>query len=842
MCLQKLELKQNSPENSGLSDLERHIQELKANYKKSRLIKFLRFLLIGFLFGKNVEKRIVELTETIQNRISANFSEVNKIVNEIEGSGTYLIYPEKANCISMIEQAEAEIAAFEKSQVLKPGFTDGMKRKLNDSKMFVINYNDEFVKQRKTEYKHLWSKESISLDDEQQTAIVTDDKHNLVVAAAGSGKTEVLITRIAYLIKRKPDGVEPNRILAIAYQRKAKEQIEQRLRDRYDIEDVWVRTFHKLGKDILERSGRIIERTDIVDENKKSGFVKSFFEEELVTNRDFYRLFIRYIKTVRDSDDEPTKVDKREVAAHARERSYISINGTKVNSKAEKEIMDCLLTHKVNGKPVLVSYEPDVGGFRPDFYLPQFDIFIEHWGLRENGEVPEWFSQSTNEYCESMEKKKKWFAENNKLLIETFAYEYNLEEPEEFDELLKKRLLEALQKRFPDKSFEFSRLTYEEILNLVWDSQKTPIEDIQNFITIAKTYGLSPEQIEVKLGRGKWSSRQLAFGRLALEVFRAYQIQLKRFEKTDFEDMINEASEALEKDSSLYADVYDHILIDEYQDMSAQRLKLLKKLLERNPNCKLFCVGDDWQSIMGFSGANLNFFVNFEKYFANPAISKICTNYRSVKSIVDAGADLIKNNGASQVQKPSMSNIEEIKPISVYSSTEKWDEAYFEETVQDCLRRIGEYLGKGYAADEILVLTRYMRTKIKGRIRFFQIVQKFIEASKSSSFKVAVDHAKEPNAVRLLTVHKCKGLEAKVVFILNVVKGEFGFPSEIEDPAIFEVAREDNGIKDQKEEERRLFYVAVTRAKEDLFIYTRENDNSEFLAEIGSYTKPIALC
>jgi DNA helicase-4 len=795
MCLEKL-VKRNSIEKGSLSDLEQDIRKLQATYRKRRFAKILKILLIGFLWEKDFEKRIVELTEKIQNRISANFSEINKIVGEIEGSGTYLIYPAKANYVAMIEQAEAEITEFEKNHMLESEFTGNMKRKLNDTKMFVMNYNDEFVKKRKNEYQHFWSKGSISLDDEQQTAIVTDDKHNLVVAAAGSGKTEVLITRIAYLIKRKPDSVKPNRILAIAYQRKAREQIEQRLRNRYGIEDVWVRTFHKLGKDILESSGRIIERTDIVDDNKKFGFVKSFFEEELITNRDFYRLFIRYVKTVRDSDDEATKEEEREVVAHARERSYVSINGTRVNSKAEKEIMDCLLTHKINGKPVLVSYEPDVGGFRPDFYLPQFDIFIEHWGLRKDGQVPEWFSQSTDEYRNSMEKKKKWFAENNKLLIETFAYEYNSEEPEEFDELLKKRLLESLQRKFPDRSFEFSRLNYEEILKLVWDFQKTPIEDIQNFITIAKTYGLSPEQIEGKLGRGKWSSKQLAFGRLALEVFRAYQTQLKRFEKTDFEDMINEAAEALEKDSSLYADVYDHILIDEYQDMSAQRLKLLKKLLERNPNCKLFCVGDDWQSIMGFSGSNLNFFVSFGDYFANPAVTKICTNYRSVKSIVDAGADLIRNNGASQVQKPSLSHIEEIKPIAVYSSAEKWDEAYFEETVRDCLRRIAEYLEKGYAPDEILVLTRYMRTKIKGRIRFFQIVQEFLEASKSSSFKVAVDHAKEPNAVRLLTVHKCKGLEAKVVFILNVVKGEFGFPSEIEDPAIFEVAREDNGIKD----------------------------------------------
>jgi DNA helicase-4 len=134
-----------------------------------------------------------------------------------------------------------------------------------------------------------------------------------------------------------------------------------------------------------------------------------------------------------------------------------------------------------------------------------------------------------------------------------------------------------------------------------------------------------------------------------------------------------------------------------------------------------------------------------------------------------------------------------------------------------------------------------MRTKIHGRVKFFQIVRTFSDFSKDMGIKVAVDNAREWNAIKLLTVHKCKGLEAKVVFVLDVVKGEFGFPSEIEESSLLELAREDNGIQSQIEEERRLFYVAVTRAKEDLYIYTRMTNKSQFLYEIANCTQSVRL-
>jgi len=220
----------------------------------------------------------------IPDKILKETEETQKIINDIKNSGTYLIYSNKKSVISKIEEIQKEIETYSIRKVLKADFVSKTKDNLNECKELILSYNQNFVQQRKKDYSYLWNKGNILLDDEQQTAIVTDDKYNLVVAAAGSGKTEVLITRIAYLIQRKPDFVEPNRILALAYQRKAREQINQRLHERYGIDDVCVRTFHKLGKDILEKSGRRIDRADIVDENKKYGFVKSFFEEKMVTN------------------------------------------------------------------------------------------------------------------------------------------------------------------------------------------------------------------------------------------------------------------------------------------------------------------------------------------------------------------------------------------------------------------------------------------------------------------------------------------------------------------------------------------------------------------------------
>lgn len=798
-------------------------QDFAVLRENSALIKESTFTLFEAL-----EKYQRILSDSAQELLTQRKEAIRRGTSRVKDSGTYLVYDEKERLLSYLNSFEEELASYESKGLLEDKFTSSWKQELENHRKFLSDYDATFVERRKREYDHLFNKAKLSLDEEQKNAIITDDKHNLVVAAAGSGKTEVLITRVAYLIERHPDGVKPNRILAIAFQDKAKGEIEQRLRDRYNITDVNVKTFHKLGKDILEANrGQRFGHTSIIDENKKTEMIRGIYESKLKNEKDYYQFFLGYVRTFYDRQREFQ--DKDDILGQKEISSNISINNTLVKSRPEKEIMDFFLMHKLNNEKVKIEYEPDVAEFRPDFRLTKYDLYIEHWGINKKGEVADWFGQSTEEYRQNMERKRAWFRDNGKLLVETFGYEYNEKEREKFVELLKERVLTKLQNRF-DSRFEFTAMTYEEVVEVAWAPYKdsTP-NDIANFIKNAKTYGLIPDRIEEKLRNGKWSPKQLAFGRLALEIYRNYEQELQKHNKIDFEDMINKAIDALLKDKGLYSDHYDHILIDEYQDISAQRNRLIQVLLERNPTCKLFCVGDDWQSIMGFAGSNLNFIVDFKEYFTNPAITKISTNYRSTKTIVEAGAELIKNNGRIQIQKTTTSYRNETKPIKVLRSTHKksFENKYYEQTAEDCLNRIDEYVKKGLAPKDILVLSRY---------RFPWIVRLFVEKAQERGVLISYDKEfSRRNQIRLMTVHKSKGLQAKVVFILNVVKDLYGFPCEIEDSSIYEPARENYPRQDQKQEERRLFYVAMTRAMEELVIYTWEPSKSEFLEEIKEH-------
>ena len=283
----------------------------------------------------------------------------------------------------------------------------------------IKDYNKEFIKKRLARYKKFFDgTDGKPLNEEQRLAIVRDDIHNIVVAGAGSGKTEVLTKRIAYLTKR-PDKVKPERILALAFQNKAASEISERLKQKYKT-NVEVKTFHKLGNDILNHPNLMFSGNNTDNQQKK--FIKEIFDGFL-TKRDFQNKVINYMKLYSDSEVVKTEEDfttKEDYYKYKRLLKYIALDSTPIKSEAEREIINFFITHNLNGKKLTICYEDEAEWMKyknsdgkeivpkPDFFFPDYNIYLEHWAIDKNGKVPDWFEgeNPTEEYTKGINIKK----------------------------------------------------------------------------------------------------------------------------------------------------------------------------------------------------------------------------------------------------------------------------------------------------------------------------------------------------------------------------------------------------------------------------------------------------
>ena len=810
-------------------------------------------LIVGIFLLKSARQKkneLLKLKETIIHEAKEENETRSKELVDIYDSinDAYFTHHKRSLTIEKCNLYLGELQFFNKNKALfSNDFNNYVNESINTITALKNNFksydNTAFVEKRISQYDYLFRKSPFPLDQSQKVAVVTDDTHNLVVAGAGSGKTEVLITRVAYLIERKPDAIDPNRILVLAFQNKAAREVHERLDSRFGF-DVKVKTFHSLGREILLDACRDsgMAAPKIADDTEQQQLVLSTYNQKLL-DINFQNEIVNYMKAYGDSEVHKTKSDfdeKEKYYEYMRNLTYTALDGTKVKSEAEREILNFFVTHDLNGRRIKVLYESSAEWMayknkdgstqvpKPDFFFPNHDIYLEHWAIDEHGNVPEWFEgrNSTNDYKESMKQKKKKFATQEKyLLIETTHRDFK---QANFIEILKERMIKALNEKYPGKDFEFTPVTYERLVNRVWQecvvSVKNLPNDIGRFITIAKTYNLTPEEIKQRIENESWSLKQMEFAKISLTVYSSYENKLRSENKIDFSDMINLAVKNLKQKEGSYKNCFDHILVDEYQDISQQRYELIKSIMDINYGCKLFCVGDDWQSIMAFSGSNLDFFVGFDQYFDNPAVTYLTVNYRSCKSIVDTGAEIIKHNGNVQLEKNAFAHNDTLAPIRVFISihNSKSVNDYYTQVARHCMNTIDDYLQKGYNPQDIMILARIANSPI--------MKTKLHEYAALCNVPVSFE-ARSWNKIRFMSVHASKGLQARVVLLLNVVDGLYGFPCKKENPDIFEPATRGRK-KDKEEEERRLFYVAVTRAMEDLIIYSQIDSESKFLGEI----------
>ena len=695
---------------------------------------------------------------------------------------------------------------------------------LEKFKADVKNYNEQFIEARLKQYKPFFDGKQhnlVSLDELQRKAIIIDDRHNLVIAGAGAGKTAVLTSKIAYLLNRqdKPK-IKPDKILVLAFNNNAVAQIQDRMKQNFKIEGANISTFHKLGYQIIQNETKehpsLFENNNGVRINERFKSIMS----ELLKDKQYQDMFLDYLST--HLEEEVTFEDKLEYYEYMRNKKYTTLKNDKVNSIAEKEIANFLFTHNID-----YEYEKEVDWiknntqeYHPDFYLSQYDVYIEHWGLNKDNQVPEWFSGSnpSEKYLKDKEWKLDQFNKYNKKLVESWDYE------REHGKLIP-NLMENLKK--VSKEIKFNRLSFKEIVEKTHsykENSQEISEMIQSFITIAKANGIDPEEIRKRTQSNQYSDRQKLFGKIALRVFIEYEKILRADKKIDFNDMMIKATDLIKQHPQNYKDRYDYILVDEFQDISKPRLEMIKALLGCNPNTKLFCVGDDWQSINGFAGSEVDYFINFKDQFKYCEEIPLKTNYRSSKMVVDMSNHLIsknKNRIVKDIVHCEKNGVGCKAQVYVLPQSSEKDEKFRVDKARDIIKQL---LEKGVDPNEILVLSRFNRILRDLRI----------SCQHSQPIIPIEDKDEGSRGITSCSVHRSKGLQAKYVIMLDVISGIYGFPSEIKDSSVLEIARKDKN-RDTFEEERRLFYVALTRSKEFIYIFTIEKNQSIFLKEISSF-------
>lgn len=729
-----------------------------------------------------LDRKIEEFNNNVENKTRFESYLTSNEIEHLERKAEEIL--------NLIDKLASTTWSFQIDDYLVQSFEE-MKTDFQATIASLENYNEDFVEKEIERYDYMFQRGEYSLNREQKKAVIRNDNYNQVIAGAGAGKTLVLIYRIAYLVEK---GVNPDDIVAFSFTNKVADEIENRLSENFDIEDVEVTTFHSFGKNKISGNPEFLEFS-------KEEFVNTQLEAASPNGKlgRHYRSFLALKDADFVSADEFEK--EKEYIKARRERDYETLKGEQVKSRDEKAIADFLFTHNVDyiyeKRVKWADTAEDKGPYEPDFYLPEYDIYIEHWGVDENGEVAEWFTKSSQEYLEQRDWKRREFKDKNKELVETFHYEYRND-----------NLEQRLKDRLKEYSVTFEPLSLDEIAARTVDNEQDKIvKYLGDFIDLARS--LNKDHIDVEEDLQGLDMKKYHYGRCGQILLKRYEEKKRERNEIDFADMIHRAVEEMKKRNIDYSNRYDQVLVDEFQDLSKGKIEMVK-LLTGEDGANLFCVGDDWQSIYGFTGAKVEYFVDFEGRFGEATKTRLVRNYRSTEDIVETGNTLIDNN-PNQINKQLKAVRSESLQPRLHSINGE-GRRYATNVAKHTVRIAKKYAREGSDPEDIMILSRlYDATHITTKIET-KLEEEGIEN------------------VEVLSAHRAKGREAKHVIIVNTTEEHAGFSPVNEGSKLNDIIR-DHEVNTEAEE-RRLFYVAITRAEDTVDILTKTGEESSYLPEI----------
>ena len=714
-------------------------------------------------------------------------------------------------------------------------------------------YIEEALKQEKEYFDNMFKNidDNIILDVEQRKAILCDEDSSLIIAGAGSGKTTTMAAKVKYLVERKH--IDPSKIVVISYTNKATDELEDRIKYDFDL-PVDIMTFHSLGIKIVRKIIKDKPIKPLVGKEQKE-IIVNYFKEILFKDKDLLLRYINafnkyseinrrifskgfiensfkfdtfedYFKDYKRRKQEINKDNLDEIIKNYEDRFLKfdkpqTLKGEQTKSIGEARIANYLFKHGIDYKyeepyPERIDLERT---YLPDFTIEikGIPVYIEYYGLSnyigENNTLSE---KEKKKYEYIRNKKREFHKLKNNNYIEL---DYNNETNENYIHVLIKELTKrgvSLNKISNEKLYDAILNTNEEaeIFGFV-DFALETIESIKSSLDRNKINKKINEHINSLNLTIEEQNELIEESNLIIKLYNYYQSKTIQKNQIDFADMIYYANKyllTLNTNNNILD--YEYIIIDEYQDISINRYKLARNLSLMS-NAKIVSVGDDWQTIFSFAGSRIDLFYDYEKLFSGAKNLVINNTYRNSQQLINlAGCFITKN--PYQIKKNLKSGKTRNAPIKIVP----YDDNEFE-----ILGKIIEKIHRENPNDKIMILSRKNRTltSLKHNALF------------EEGLNERIKYKKCPNAyIEAMSIHKSKGLGADQVIILNVTNKNF--PEEARKTFWIKNLFDDHEFVEEfpDAEERRVFYVALTRTKKDVYLLTprEKSKESPFVKEL----------
>lgn len=648
--------------------------------------------------------------------------------------------------------------------------------------------------------------EKSPLTREQRIPVTCNDNRVLVVASAGSGKTSTIVAKAGYSLLRGYS--VPSSMLVLAFNREAADEIRDRLISRLKqfgipAHKIPVKTFHGLALEIIEsatgKKPQIAPWTQ--SDQSKVSQIQKFMKEMASQDKEFADdlVLMEYLLGL-DLPAFGEEELKPDTWNEELKTGFQTLLDEALESPIDVLVANWLTLHGVDYiyRPSSGTTLPEGCGHVPRFYLPQAQAYVEVLSLDEFGNAPATLAghRLQRQHAQNV------YDETSSRYIE--LKNAHLRDGSDFVKLRQFLVMAGLEPvlQAPDSIPGRKPLERDHLAGVM-----------KSFVTHIKANRWETDDLVRHLDSPEHEQgfryRSAVFLQLMMKVYARWNAVLEKDEHIDFDDMVNKATDLV--NAGIWTNPFKTVLVDECQDLSRARAQLLQSLT-RSDDSTLFCVGDDWQSINGFAGADVSVMSRFDKVFGDSTNFKLETTFRCPQSLCNVSNYFISKNPMQVPKLVTSARGDVLEPVRLIRTplTMQSDLGLLS-ALHSELQRLqdrAEQYGMHYT---VMVLGRYNYDK------YF------------------TDKNTLPNhrrlSVRFLSVHQAKGLEADFVILPRMSSAAYAFPCQTKDDSALGLAMPCPDSYPYSEE-RRLFYVAITRAKQGVTLITNKGLESPFFLEL----------